>query len=227
MNTQKDHYNMVLIGDNPLLTLGLRNLLLRIGNREHMSFNFIEVDTMEQAPQILEHTFSLHTIDYIFVFLHPPQITNSTIKYGTKLTRYIRKHSPETKIIIATTYSNPFHIRVILEDIVPEGFLVDEDLSHGKAFMVLRQIILHPPYFSPVVTKVIHEDLSHRHHLDKWDYHILYELSQGASLSDLVLLLPIGRSAIVKRKRKLKAYFGIQGESDRSLVLMARKKGLI
>jgi len=56
---------------------------------------------------------------------------------------------------------------------------------------------------------------------------LLYELSQGATLSHMTKTLPLSRSAIAKRKNRLKIYFNVHSSDDRELIRKAREKGFI
>ena len=226
MDTGKNNYNAVLIDDNPLATRVLCKLLHRLGKREGIALSIREAQSMDTALPIMEHTFRFHRVNYIFLNLQLPSPSGTMIE-GEMLARDLHRQFPDARMVIATSYGSPYHLHALLDLLPPEGLIVKGDLSYARAPLVLRSLILNPPYFSPTVVRLMEERGTSRPPVDRWDRQLLHELSQGATLAELESILPLARSTIGKRKRQLKDFFNIPGESDRKLVITAKEHGLI
>lgn len=63
--------------------------------------------------------------------------------------------------------------------------------------------------------------------LDDNDLLLLYEMSNGAKLKDLLKIIPLSKSGIEKKKALLKEKFNITNNSDRDLIIITKQKGYI
>ncbi|RAV29213.1 response regulator [Sinomicrobium soli] len=227
-DTNRNNYAVILIDDNRLATWMLRKILHRIGKRENISFQIREATSIAMALLLIEQISCSHNVSYIFLNLQMPSISDGTIISGERLARTIQQKYPDSKLVLSTSYHSPYHIYALLDEVSPEGLLIKKDMDYYRSILILRAILLCPPYLSPTAARIIEEGGRDRYTLQKWDRNILYELSQGATLSDLEAEIPMGRSTIVRHRNNLKLHLGLTVEAtDRTLVIAARKKGII
>ncbi len=225
--TGNNNYNIVLVDDHPLITKAFRDTLKRIASEDTLHFNIVEAHTSDQVLAILDRISPVYQVDMIFLDIQLPPSSDGEIISGEDLGLKIREYSDDTKIVIVTAYNDPHRIHSILENINPDGFLIKDDLTPEELLIAVRHMIQDHPYYSSTVTQSVRKYFANDFVLDKIDRRLLYELSQGATLSDMVSLLPLSRPGIIKRKQRLKIVFNIQGADDRALIRKARKKGFI
>jgi len=82
-------------------------------------------------------------------------------------------------------------------------------------------------FYTETIRKLIRKTNSRNLHLDAIDIKILYEISNGAKMKELLELIPLGKSAIEKRRRMIKENFADRNMSDRTMILKAKEKGFI
>ncbi|MBU2922458.1 hypothetical protein KO504_14005 [Winogradskyella psychrotolerans] len=92
---------------------------------------------------------------------------------------------------------------------------------------VINNVLAGKIHYSQTIVKALNQKTVNNIRLDKYDILILKELANGSKMKDLLGLVHLSKSAIDKRKRLLKRKFGIEGNSDRDLVLAAKVKGFI
>lgn len=223
----KENFNVVLVDDHPVFTKVLHDTLIDVGNQELLTFNIVEAYSCTDAVAILNRVSALYRIDYIFLDINLPPSPENQMISGEDIGLKIRNEHPGTKIIIVTTYNDPYRIHNILHNINPDGFMIKNDLKPDELMSNIRHIIKEPPYYSATVQQVLRSYISNDSPIDKIDRRLLYELSLGATLSDMEGTLPLSRSAIVKRKNRLRLYFNVQSRDDRELIRKAKDKGFI
>jgi len=134
---------------------------------------------------------------------------------------------PQTKIMVITNLVNNLRLVNILKAIEPDGFLIKNDITFDDLITAIKQILNKETYYSQKVInllrKKIHCDLT----LDQYDIRLLYELSNGARMKDLIQILPFSKAGIEKRKRLLKINFDVGNDGDRELILKAKENGFI
>ncbi|MGS2738786.1 response regulator [Sinomicrobium sp. M5D2P17] len=227
MTEKANNYNIVLIDDHPLITKVFRDTLKGVAREDLLVFNIVEVHSCDEALTLFGKLSSLYRIDMVFLDLQLPPSSDGEMISGEDLGLSIRERSPDTKIIIVTAFNDPYRIHTLLENINPDGFLVKNDLEPEELPTIIRHLIQDPPYYSATVAQALRPYMAHHALLDKIDRHLLHELSLGATLSHMVTVLPLSRSAIVKRKQRLKEYFDIRGGDDRELIRKAHEKGFV
>lgn len=135
---------------------------------------------------------------------------------------YIKKHSPDSKIIILTMFSGNLRLQNILKNLNPEGFLVKSDVTPKELIKAVEMVSQGLNYYSESIINMGQDSL-----LDKNDRKLLYYFSKGTKTKDLVNFVPLSIGAIEKRKRKIKEAFGIVNGGDKAILKKAEELGFL
>ncbi|WP_139856565.1 response regulator [Aequorivita sinensis] len=221
--------NTIIIDDHPLLIEAYRNSLMDIeAANATWNFTISEANSCDTALELLDRLQATgQHIDLVFLDIEIPASNKGTHLSGEDIGLEIRERFSNSKIIIATTFSNNYRIHTIFKSINPDGFLIKGDISTGILLPAILDVLSDPPFYSKSVLKYLRKSISNNFLLDKWDRMLLYELSQGIKMKELPEILPFSIAAIEKRKRHIKLLFDIGEADDRQLLLKARELGFI
>ncbi|MBG44246.1 MAG: response regulator [Aequorivita sp.] len=221
-------YNTLIIDDHPLIIEAFRNALLHIAKTtEELEFSITEATSCDTAQHIMERYNPHKTLDLVFLDIKLPPSPTLGMLSGEDLGLEIREKHPQAKIVVATTFNDNYRIQNIFRNINPEGFVIKSDIDTETLVAALMEVLLDPPYYSKTVLQAIRKYISHDYLLDKWDRHLLYELSQGTKMKELPDLMPFSLGALEKRKRQLKIVFDVEDGEDKQLLQKARMYGFI
>src|SRR5690606_21792738 len=135
---------------------------------------------------------------------------------------------PSEKIIVLTSHFEPSILNHIWHLLRPDSFAIKNDLNGFKDLVtIIEKVIDHKNFFSNKVLTLLKQQALNKGVLDAIDITLLLEISNGAKMNELMMLLPLSKSGIEKRRRLIKEKFGDKGMSDRDLILLAKEKGFI
>lgn len=224
---EKKVMNVVVIDDHRMFTKQLKDIIQEVGEKESMRINTVEVHSSAQAMDLLEQTSLAYTIDFVFLDIKLPHMAEKNIITGEDIGLMIKKRYPKSKIVIVTTYNEPYRIGTLLKQLDPAAFLIKSDLDPKEFYLIIRQIITGVKYYSPTVLTVLESYMRNDYNLDEIDRRILYELASGANLSEIAEIVPLSRSALAKRKSQLRIRLNVKSSENRKLIETARELGLI
>ncbi|GAB5566068.1 MAG: response regulator transcription factor [Winogradskyella sp.] len=222
MNT----YSVLIIDDHPQIIESFTMAFKRFSNDNQVDFKITEASTIDRAYDLITQSKKL-SFDIVVLDIKLPESKIKKLLSGEDLGLEIRKHTPETKIIIATTYNDNYRINSILLSINPEGFLVKNDLTSKTILTAIDEVINDIPAYSPTVKKLLRNLTSNDFTLDQIDRQILHELSIGSKMVDLPKIIAMSIGGIERRKRRLKEIFNVYDKDDRALIEIAKEKGFI
>lgn len=219
----------VIIDDYPLQIQIYRFLLKQIEETsEKYTFKISEANSCDSAIDLLDRLEAeAQEIDLVILELKLPSSKRGGYQSGEEIATEIRNRFEETKIIINTAEETNYSISTILNDIKPEGFLINSDVSWDVLKSSLTQVLKNAPFYSAKVLRFIQKSKTYERFLDEWDRKILYELSLGCKMKELPGSLPLSLPAIEKRKRNIKSFFGVEGRDDKELLAKAKEFGVI
>ena len=139
----------------------------------------------------------------------------------------INNKNPLIKIIVITSYTDNLKLLNILNQINPDGLLLKSDITKYDLRSSIKTVCSGNPFYSNSINKLLRKKVSQNVILDIIDTNILKELSNGSKMAELLSLIPLTKSGIEKRKRRLRSIFQTSSSSDRELVITAREKGFI
>lgn len=224
----KTAVNILVIEDHQLIIDVYKNAITQVMKElENTSFSIEISKTCISAYQKIKNALLKKEIDIVFLDIQVPKDIENNIMSGEDLGIEIRKSLPETKIIVITSLLSNLRLSNILKSINPDGFLVKNDITFDDLVNALKLVLDQQTFYSQkiinLLRKKMHSDLT----LDQYDIRLLHELSNGARMKDLLMILPFSKAGIEKRKRLLKINFDVDHEGDRELILKARENGFI
>lgn len=225
----KPKYNVLLVEDHPMILEGYENAFLKVKKQyKDIEFNIDNAQDCNKAINLIKRYCSKNQVlDIVFLDIRLPCESKGNLISGEDIGIEIRKMSPETKIIVATSLNDNYRIHGIFKSINPEGFLVKTDTTSKEIIEAIASIINNVPYYSKTILKLLRKSVSNDFLLDDIDRRILYEISIGTKTKELPNTIPLSITGIEKRKRHLKQIFDVDGKNDRALVLIAKEKGFI
>lgn len=219
---------ILIIEDHQLIIDVYKNAITQVMKELGNTHFSIETSkTCVAAYQKIIKATTNQDIDIVFLDIQVPQDIENNLMSGEDLGLVIRKRLPGTKIIVITNLMSNLRLNTILKNIDPDGLLIKNDIVFEDLTTALRDVMDQKTFYSQKVIsllrKKMHSDLT----LDQYDIRLLYELSNGARMKDLLHILPFSKAGIEKRKRLLKCTFNVDHEGDRELIIKARENGFI
>lgn len=219
--------NVLIIEDHPQIIESFKMALSKISkDKNEYNFTITEAINIDRAYDLISKNSGIF-YNLIFLDISLPKSKYTDFLSGEDLGLAIRKITPESKIIVATTYTDNFRLINILKSLEPNGFLVKNDLVPKALIAAIETVLDGSPAYSKTVNKLIKKIIANDIILDVHDRRIIYELSIGTKMSNLPEIIPLSMSAIEGRKRKIKLAFGISNGDDKTLVEIAKGKGFI
>lgn len=213
-----------IINEHPITAQAYKSVLvsnqISIKLSLHISYNvFSAIKKLNANINFKNHLFILDT--------NLSFCKNDKINSLEKLCEYIKLKFHKTKILITTASKNSLSLTNIIYMINPDGLLVKSDITSLDLLSAVKHLISGNPYYSISVTKLLRKKISQKVILDNIDAEILKELSNGSKMIDLLKLIPLTKSGIEKRKRRLKKIFHTKTNSDRELIISAKEEGFL
>lgn len=216
--------NILMIDDHPAIIEGYKAILSF--NKKGYHINTTIAYDCESAYNIItgqpENEF-----DVIFIDMNLPGYVEKKIQSGVDLVSLVRKHRPNSKIIVLTSHTEKIVIDRILKVANPEGLLLKSDVRSEDFLNAFMAIIGGEQCFSETVLKykaIVPEETKK---LDYYNQQIILLLSQGLKTKTIQEQLCLSKSAVDKRKVAIKIFFGIDKGNDEDILREARKQGLI
>ncbi len=221
-----ENFNILIVDDHPIIISAYEKAIEIIDNENNdLKTNIFKAFTFKEALQMINNNGPFHL--FILDIKMPPD-KELKIYSGEDLGVLIKEElSPDSKIIISTTYNDNYRIRNILKSIDPDGFLIKNDITPDELLQAINQVIKDKTYYSETVTNHLRKHLSHEFYIDNLDRQLLYEISEGTKTRDLPNVLPLSIAGIERRKRNLKELFEIDDNDDKSLIKIAKEKGFL
>lgn len=220
----KESYNTLIVDDHHLVLKGIISTLHELTESKGLVFETHLARRSSQALSILRKHSSF---DLAFLDIKLPPEPDIEMYSGEDLGMKIRKLYPAITIIVITAYDSPIRIKSIMNNISPEGFIIKGDTLHGGLVSAIEQTLNNPPYYSSTVLGGLVDFANVNITLDKLDIQLLIQLDRGRTMGEIAEQLFLSRSAIVKRKQKLKLQLEIESGNDRDLINRAYELGFI
>ena len=215
--------NVLMIDDHKLIIEGYKSIL---------SFNphGYEIKTKqalccESAYELITTTtdhFDMVTIDYTM-----PAYPEKGIQNGSDLIPLIKKHLPDSKIMMLTTHSESLLLYSILKNHNPDGFLVKSDFDAFDLTEAFHTVLQGEQYHSSTIAHLNKQLEEKVKLLDFYNRQIILLLNRGIKTKNLPEYLHLSKSAVDKRKAFIKEFFDIEKGNDEDILREARKQGFI
>ncbi|MCB0745254.1 MAG: response regulator transcription factor [Ignavibacteriae bacterium] len=222
----KDTYKILIVDDHQIIIDGYKTSIKSLENDlNNVRFNIYQAkDCYEAIDKLNVHKDNL---DLIFLDICLPNPSNGKFSSGEDLGITIRNNIPKVKLIVSTSLVDNLRLTNIMQSLNPEAFLIKSDIGSSDIVLSIKKLLDGGTYYSKTILNLLRKKMVSPFVLDDTDIQILKEVSNAASMKELADIIPLSRATIEKRKRLLKAHFNIKNNSDRDLVLAARKRGFI
>lgn len=214
---------VLMIDDHPPIIEGYKSILSY--NPYGYSVNTTAAFNCESAYKVISTTDK--TFDLVLIDFTMPPYPEKNIHNGADLVAVIRKHLPDSKVVILTSHSESFLLHKIMNECNPEGLLVKSDFQAEEFLVAFDTIVRGEYYFSSTIQTLKQELLDAAKVLDSYNRQIIMLLSEGIKTKNLPDYLHLSKSAIDKRKVLIKEFFGVEKGTDEDILREARKQGFI
>jgi len=200
-----------------VVQIEIQNIEFQISEAKNCEEAYDKVITLDQGCKY----------DLVMLDISLPPSKKYDILNGEILGQKIKKILPDCRFFVCTAHNNNFRLNNILQSLNPEVFLIKPDIDFADLVNALKKILNNGSYYSETILNLMRKKYHNSFILDELDVKILYEISIGANMKELIEFIPLSRAGIEKRKRLLKNNFKIKNNSDRALVLAAKEKGYL
>lgn len=219
---------VLIIDDHPIIVEAYSNALLNsISHNVKLQFHIESAYDCHSGYEKIFNTPSKKPYDIIVLDLNLPHSEKHNIFSGLDLGLQIKQKTPLTKVMVITHYNDSMRLNYILHNLDPEGLLIKSDIMCSDFVNAIISLMEGDTFYTETIRKLIRKTNSRGLHLDAIDIKILYEISNGAKMKELLELVPLGKSGIEKRRRSIKEKFENCNMSDRDMILLAKDKGFI
>lgn len=214
-----------MIDDHPTQLDGYKAILQY--NAMGIDINVTNAIDTKSAYEIISNPDNSSAFDAILLDIGMPKYEEKNINSGKDLGLLIKKHLPQSKIIIITSYFEGLILYELLQSIEPKGLLVKSDIDGDDLLNAFKKVYLGETYYSETVRKAKNIITSNSNFLDSTNRKIILLLAQGVKTKDLTNHIDLSISAIEKRKIAIKEYFGIEKASQDDILKKSRELGLV
>ncbi len=221
--------NTLIVEDHPLM---VQNYLDSIAifqeeNQLKYLFNCTNVSNCSEAYETIINFKTNETpIDLVILDISIPGDSNINMLSGEDIGRFIKEQFPDSKIIVSTSLDDNYRISSLMSRIMPMSVLVKTELTIDEIINTLKDVLNNKKSYSPRISKIIDNLTNSDHnHIDETDRRIIYEISMGSRIADMVEILSVSKATIENRKKRIKEI--LDCETDRELIVAAKQKGFI
>ncbi len=219
-----NHVKLLIIENHPMVVKGYLATLESINKQVKLFINIVNScdDAYREItkPQDTPYTMVLLGIHSVEEHLN----TNvNTFDLGKR----IRKQFPKLKILVTSILDSNYSILKILKDLIPNGFLVNQEITPEKTRLAFITILEGQNYFSNTVKCKMKANRTNMMCIDAIDMKILYYLKAGEKMKNLPQYIPLSLPSIERRKKRLKQKLNISDGGDQQLLKAAKLQGVI
>ncbi|MCB0743957.1 MAG: response regulator transcription factor [Ignavibacteriae bacterium] len=216
-------HSILIIDDHPVIVEGYSNALKFGLDSEKVSID--SAHNCETAIEKLESNGQSYSLVILDISL--PSFDIMKMNSGEDLGIWIRDKYPEIKILVITSHYDALRLNSISYNISPEGFLLKSEIDTSDLISAVKSISKGKVELGRRVSELLLQKAKSQIKIDNLSLKILTELSNGTRTKDLPKYIPLSKSGIEKRKRILKSYFNNETDTDRELIINAKKQGYL
>ncbi|WP_035759273.1 DNA-binding response regulator [Flavobacterium tegetincola] len=165
------------------------------------------------------------TLDLAIIDFGLPSFAEQNIFSGSDLTKIVKQHNPECKVIIITAHTEILIIFEIYKNTKPDGLIIKNDLTPENLKTAASQVMIGNQFQSTSVQKVIQDIWKKELMIEDTNREILLYLSKGNKIKDIERITKISMSTIQRRIAHMKDAFNVS--EDSSLIKEAILQGFL
>lgn len=216
--------HVLMIDDHPPIIEGYKAILSC--NSFGYEITSTSAYSIETAYSILSSS-SKPLFDVVFIDITLPPCNILKVESGADFIHIIKKHAPNTKIVVLTSHSESLLLHKLINNHNPNGVLIKSDFMPDEFLTAFDLIVRGSIYYSSTIKKLEKNWSKNEKVLDSYNSQILQLLTLGIKTKNMPEYLHLSQSAIDKRKSILKSILGIDKGNDEDILKEARKQGLI
>jgi len=227
MNTNTaPNRNILLVDDHPINVDSYKTLLATIDSNQNTTF--LAAYDSKEAYRIIHNLKRIHeVIDFAFIDINLPPYEEKRIFSGSDLALLIKDSFPLCKIIIISMHKEPLWVNQICKSVNPQGFIAKSDVDYKSFPQVFQSIEKNETYYSSSIKESRKVMIQKNINWDDNDSKILHYLAEGIKTKQLPNFVPLSLSAIEKRKANIKKQLILNSGSDKEMIDVAKKLGLL
>lgn len=228
----KKNLKVLIIEDHPLIQEQIIKALQLLNEKQDTYYfkTIHKVDTLEGAYHLIYNNTLQEKCfyDILMLDIQLPTYAEKNLYSGEDFGIWLSTiYTTIPAIIVITAFTDGHRITNIIKTINPDGFIVKSDVDSTAFVNAIQQSIEYAPYYTTTVSNSMRKEITSSSLLDDVDRKLLFLLSNGATINEMVTMLPKSKSAIEKRKKRLMMLFGVKNSSTMELLRMARKKNFL
>jgi DNA-binding NarL/FixJ family response regulator len=218
---------ILAVDDHEMTTLGYK-FILEETDFEDFKVSMDTAKSYQEAVSKIDQSVKTAPYDIFLLDIQLSQGTDGPAKTGEDIGIYIRKMSPDSKVVFMSSFSDNYRINSILNSVDPEGYMVKSEIDQLSLQTMVKTVLNSPPYYTQKALVAIRKKMANSDiNLDENDKKILYHLSIGTKTKDMIHHISLSLPGIENRKRQLKSLFGVEKQNDQALVTESRKRGFV
>ena len=218
--------NILIVDDHPINVDSYKTLLSNIKSNRNASF-LLAYDSKEAYQIISDLKNSQIPIDFAFVDISLPPYEEKKIFSGSDLALLIKDFFPLCKIIIISMHKEPLWVNQVYKSVDPQGFIAKSDIDYKSFPEIFESIEKNETYYSNSIKESQRVMVQKNINWDDTDSKILQCLAEGIKTVHLPKFVPLSLSAIEKRKANIKKQLMLGSGSDKEMIDVAKKLGLL
>ncbi|WP_415060167.1 response regulator [Flavobacterium sp.] len=219
------HHKLLFIDDHAVVIEGYKSILSF--NCDNHTFESHSVHSAQEAHQHLTDKANNTIYQFVFVDYTLPECEELQLFSGEDLIPIIRKHQPQSKIVIITSHTEHFLLFSLYKNHALDGILIKSDFTANEFLKSFETICNGNSYYSQTMLEALKRIKALDFYLDLLDMKIILLLNQGIKTKNLNDHLPLTTSAIDKRKLKIKQFLNIEKGNDEDIIREAKKQRFI
>jgi len=224
--TVSEKLKLLLVENQPISADAYAHILAKASrNKKLPPINIRKAASLKSAYDIL--VGDNWNFDIVILKIDMVAFPEQNVYSGEELGILIRRHRPETKIIVFSAIQDRHRIGGILVALRATGYLLKSEATATVLVEAVQCILQEKPFYSPTVQQVIKDQYLSGIILNEEEKKFLYLLSLGMRNKDIVHQLPWSLSKIEKQKRVLKEKLNATNSTGMSLAHRARELRII
>ncbi len=219
---------VLIVEDEPVMRGVYKEIIDQIADCLQEKFSTTTTGIFEEAKKQIDQ--SVHKDEKFHIAILDIRIQNihqEISDFGQQLGEYLRKVSPETKIVIITAISDNHAFYKIISAFEPEGFIIKSEMEYYSLKSDMSLILQNKIAYSKSIVAFLKSEAVNKLAIDDLDREILYQLSKGVVIRKMPNFVPLSLSGIERRKRRLVTLFNLKDSSVSTLVNHARSLHII
>lgn len=218
------HLKLLFVDDHAVVIEGYKSILSF--NDDNHTLESHTAYSSKAAYQLLTGSGN-NRYDVVFLDYTLPVCEELKLYSGEDLIPVIKKHQPQSKVIVITSHAEHFLLFTLYKNHKPDGILIKSDFTPDDFLNAFNAVVNGSTYYSQTMNEALKRFKALDFYLDFLDMQIILLLSQGMKTKSLSDHLPLTTSAIDKRKGKIRQFLGIDKGDDEDIIREARRQKFI